>query len=146
MHLDGLITQLLGTEWMSFISFSVAELTCTLRNAAYSHGEIVAVDACTTCRCMEGVLKCYKEECDPLSCTWNTRPDGQCCPVCLGCMSPSTSQKYYNGEQWLEDEYCTSCECINGQAYCSAVLCAPCNNPVKISGQCCPICNDSEGG
>ncbi|KAK8766574.1 hypothetical protein V5799_006644 [Amblyomma americanum] len=69
------------------------------------------------------------------------KPEGECCPVCLACLT--SSGLYNNGERWKEDD-CTWCECISGKAKCEAQMCSTkCANPVKKPGVCCPVCEKS---
>ncbi|KAL3253127.1 hypothetical protein MRX96_054696 [Rhipicephalus microplus] len=75
-------------------------------------------------------------------CSWLHKPEGECCPVCLGCLT-SSGLRFNNGERWKEDD-CTWCECISGKAKCEAQMCqTKCANPVKKPGVCCPVCEKS---
>ncbi|PIK51691.1 hypothetical protein BSL78_11411 [Apostichopus japonicus] len=46
-----------------------------------------------------------------------------------------------NNDQWTIDS-CTLCTCRNGTTDCDIISCgtAKCANPVKIPGECCPLC------
>ncbi|XP_071823318.1 uncharacterized protein [Apostichopus japonicus] len=46
-----------------------------------------------------------------------------------------------NNDQWTIDS-CTLCTCRNGTTDCDIISCgtAKCTNPVKITGECCPLC------
>lgn len=45
-----------------------------------------------------------------------------------------------HGDRWREDD-CTFCQCINGEPHCVATVCGQnCMNPVKVPGECCPVC------
>ena len=50
---------------------------------------------------------------------------------------------YANGQEWNIDD-CTFCSCMEGEIMCMVVDCAmpPCDNPVYIEGQCCPVCEE----
>jgi von Willebrand factor type C domain len=40
-------------------------------------------EGCETCKCKEGVVKCYKKECPSISCKNPVLLDGECCMKCL---------------------------------------------------------------
>ncbi|XP_077587554.1 peroxidasin [Stigmatopora nigra] len=48
-----------------------------------------------------------------------------------------------DGEQWQQDT-CTQCQCKNTRVTCFVESClpAPCRQPVKLKGACCPVCLD----
>ncbi|XP_074144108.1 peroxidasin homolog isoform X2 [Sminthopsis crassicaudata] len=50
-------------------------------------------------------------------------------------------KSYPNNEKWKRDS-CTMCECKDGQITCFVESCQPtdCPAPVKIQGECCPVC------
>ncbi|XP_038627579.1 peroxidasin homolog [Tachyglossus aculeatus] len=52
-----------------------------------------------------------------------------------------TGKSYSSNEKWKRDP-CTVCECKGGQVTCFVESCHPekCAVPVKIKGECCPIC------
>lgn len=41
-------------------------------------------NVCTSCICMDGVIRCYSESCPPVSCERPVLRKGQCCPYCIG--------------------------------------------------------------
>lgn len=50
-----------------------------------------------------------------------------------------------HGDRWREDD-CTFCQCINGEPHCVATVCGQsCMNPVKVPGECCPVCEGKSG-
>ena len=50
---------------------------------------------------------------------------------------------YNEGSSWNIDD-CTFCSCFNGEILCAIADCAmpPCEDPIYIDGQCCPICEE----
>lgn len=51
-----------------------------------------------------------------------------------------------HGDRWREDD-CTFCQCINGEPHCVATACGQsCMHPVKVPGECCPVCEGKPGG
>lgn len=55
-----------------------------------------------------------------------------------GCYANGQIQAH--GDRWREDD-CTFCQCINGDPHCVATACGQsCLNPVKVPGECCPVC------
>uniref|UniRef100_A0A4D5RV16 Putative serine proteinase inhibitor ku family n=1 Tax=Ixodes scapularis TaxID=6945 RepID=A0A4D5RV16_IXOSC len=96
---------------------------------------------CSSCSCRNGVANCNDHPCKGVDvhCSWLHKPDGECCPVCLGCLT-SSGLRFNNSERWKEDD-CTWCECVSGKAKCETHMCqTKCPNPVKQPGVCCPVC------
>ncbi|XP_042144404.1 cysteine-rich motor neuron 1 protein [Ixodes scapularis] len=96
---------------------------------------------CSSCSCRNGVANCNDHPCKGVDvhCSWLHKPDGDCCPVCLGCLT-SSGLRFNNSERWKEDD-CTWCECVSGKAKCETQMCqTKCPNPVKQPGVCCPVC------
>jgi peroxidase len=46
-----------------------------------------------------------------------------------------------HGSKWTERD-CRTCQCKNGELLCTVEVCPlpTCKNPVKVQGQCCPVC------
>lgn len=60
-----------------------------------------------------------------------------------GCYANGQIQAH--GDRWREDD-CTFCQCINGDRHCVATACGQsCLNPVKVPGECCPVCEGKIG-
>lgn len=60
-----------------------------------------------------------------------------------GCYANGQIQAH--GDRWREDD-CTFCQCINGDPHCVATACGQsCLNPVKVPGECCPVCEGKIG-
>lgn len=114
---------------------------CHVGKETYKNGDTWHTK-CSTCSCRNGVAVCNDNVCkgvDVQHCSWLHKPDGECCPVCIGCLT-SSGLRFNNGERWKEDD-CTWCECISGKAKCEAQMCqTKCANPVKKPGVCCPVC------
>lgn len=116
---------------------------CHVGKETYKNGETWHTK-CSTCSCRNGVAVCNDNVCKgvDMHCSWLHKPEGECCPVCLGCLT-STGLRFNNGERWKDDD-CTWCECISGKAKCEAQMCqTKCANPVKKPGVCCPVCEKS---
>ncbi|KAK6022528.1 antistasin family protein [Ostertagia ostertagi] len=75
-------------------------------------------------------------------CSWIVIPDGECCPVCVGCQTEKLEKKRKN-ESWQKDD-CTTCTCSeDGTPVCEKHMCSTeCENPRKVEGQCCPVCDE----
>ena len=69
----------------------------------------------------------------------------------------SANKYFYNGSTWhpviepFGEMNCVYCRCNNGRIDCSRLKCRsaseyPCRKPVKIIGQCCPVCPLSADG
>ncbi|XP_029637483.1 cysteine-rich motor neuron 1 protein isoform X1 [Octopus sinensis] len=114
---------------------------CFSDGRIYQHLAEWKHDNCTKCSCNNGLISCQKEKCKPLQCGWMTVPQGQCCPVCKGCMNGD--RLYKNSETWKE-EGCLSCRCNNGVVECQTEMCSVrCPNARSVPGQCCPVCENN---
>ncbi|KAG8440107.1 hypothetical protein GDO86_006046 [Hymenochirus boettgeri] len=99
---------------------------------------------CQSCQCVEGSIQCRKRHCASLCRNPLPPRPGTCCPVCDGCL--------YNGRNYLNEQIvrssdqCTHCICENGNVQCKPTACpsAPCRNPVRKTGECCPRCEGCE--
>uniref|UniRef100_A0A915ITZ9 Kielin/chordin-like protein n=1 Tax=Romanomermis culicivorax TaxID=13658 RepID=A0A915ITZ9_ROMCU len=146
-------------QCLSIVSKNVV---CEYKGQIYAEGQIWKPDPCSDCFCKGGLIFCKKYECPETNwCTYVRVPEHECCPVCIGKICQlcsfyrisavmkviSTGCKSEDGEfhnftdQWQKNE-CTMCSCgLNGAIFCHEQMCSvDCDNPVKISGRCCPIC------
>ncbi|XP_011795022.1 PREDICTED: kielin/chordin-like protein [Colobus angolensis palliatus] len=60
--------------------------SCVHQGREVASGEHWTVDACTSCSCMAGTVRCQSRRCSPLSCGPDKAPalsPGSCCPRCL---------------------------------------------------------------
>uniref|UniRef100_A0A8C5FF70 Cysteine-rich motor neuron 1 protein n=1 Tax=Gadus morhua TaxID=8049 RepID=A0A8C5FF70_GADMO len=123
---------------------------CLFGGVEREEGELFQLDGCRFCRCKGGVANCYHAQCGKLRCTRQYTPPGECCPVCEDPIFPALSAAgcYVNGrivghgEHWREDD-CTFCQCVAGERRCVAAACAHnCLSPVKVPGECCPVCEE----
>uniref|UniRef100_A0A2K5U3V8 Kielin cysteine rich BMP regulator n=1 Tax=Macaca fascicularis TaxID=9541 RepID=A0A2K5U3V8_MACFA len=60
--------------------------SCVHQGREVASGERWTVDACTSCSCMAGTVRCQSRRCSPLSCGPDKAPalsPGSCCPRCL---------------------------------------------------------------
>lgn len=120
-------------------------------------------DPCMTCRCSRGRKSCVSELCPSSDCANPVLVPGVCCPVCPEITpepvetteSPRgpiidpfvTPAPECNRRGFFRDptDPCKTCRCVNGAAECyddSERFCGPtpCENPVRIPGNCCPVC------
>ncbi|XP_060268250.1 cysteine-rich motor neuron 1 protein isoform X4 [Ovis aries] len=123
---------------------------CVFNNMEYSDGDMFRMDNCRFCQCQGGVSICFTAQCGELSCERYYMPEGECCPVCEDPVYPlnnpagcyANGQIHAHGDRWREDD-CTFCQCINGEPHCVATACGQsCMNPVKVPGECCPVCEE----
>lgn len=114
--------------------------SCHVEKDTYKNGEVWRTK-CSTCACRNGVANCQDNPCKgvDMHCSWLYKPEGECCPVCLGCLT-SSGLRFNNSERWKEDD-CTWCECVAGRAKCETQMCqTKCINAVRQPGVCCPVC------
>ncbi|XP_023384689.1 kielin/chordin-like protein isoform X7 [Pteropus vampyrus] len=60
--------------------------TCSHQGREVASGEGWVVDACTSCSCVAGTVRCQSQRCPPISCGQDKAPalnPGSCCPHCL---------------------------------------------------------------
>ncbi|XP_049640656.1 cysteine-rich motor neuron 1 protein [Suncus etruscus] len=123
---------------------------CVFNNVEYSDGDLFRMDNCRFCRCQGGVAVCFTAQCGELNCERYYVPEGECCPVCEDPVYPlsnpagcyASGQIRAHGARWREDD-CTFCQCIDGEPHCVATACGQsCMNPVKVPGECCPVCEE----
>uniref|UniRef100_A0A452HMC9 Uncharacterized protein n=1 Tax=Gopherus agassizii TaxID=38772 RepID=A0A452HMC9_9SAUR len=123
---------------------------CIFNSVEYYDGDMFRMDACRFCRCQGGVSICFSAQCGELHCDRYYVPEGECCPVCEDPIHPvnnpagcyANGQIQAHGDRWREDD-CTFCQCINGDPHCVATACGQsCLNPVKVPGECCPVCEE----
>ncbi|XP_023393565.1 cysteine-rich motor neuron 1 protein isoform X3 [Pteropus vampyrus] len=123
---------------------------CVFNNVEYNDGDMFRMDNCRFCRCQGGVSICFTAQCGELNCERYYVPEGECCPVCEDPVYPfnnpagcyANGQIRAHGDRWREDD-CTFCQCINGEPHCVATACGQsCMNPVKVPGECCPVCEE----
>ncbi|XP_067949762.1 kielin/chordin-like protein [Watersipora subatra] len=103
-------------------------------------------DRCEICECRDERVSCYREPCPAVrdDCETLVTETGDCCPVCMDCVSDSNSL-VINGTDFVSNtDRCSTCNCLNQEIRCSRVACPPlwCNNSVTPQGECCPICTD----
>ncbi|XP_019642390.1 PREDICTED: kielin/chordin-like protein isoform X9 [Branchiostoma belcheri] len=107
-------------------------------------------DPCTFCHCYspwEPAI-CAVVDCAFPPCVNLITPPGECCPVCtdIGCEHPDGI--ILPGEPY-EVDGCMTCYCgaAGQEPLCATAACLlpPCDTPVQIAGQCCPVCEAPEG-
>ncbi|XP_065565688.1 fibrillin-1-like isoform X2 [Artemia franciscana] len=122
---------------------------CVVDHQVYRNGMafISELDPCRTCTCMEGRVICDDIRCPPLDCEAQYRvlPADSCCPECFvpepGCFH--RSRFYYKGQLWVDHAKCQTCLCKDdNDVKCNQRVClAECTNPVFVTGDCCPRCD-----
>ncbi|KAI8513532.1 hypothetical protein Bbelb_078560 [Branchiostoma belcheri] len=91
---------------------------------------------------------CAVIDCAVPPCVNLITPPGECCPVCadIGCEHPDGI--ILPGEPYQVDG-CMTCYCgaAGQEPLCATAACylPPCDTPVQIAGQCCPVCEAPEG-
>lgn len=106
------------------------------------------------CTALDNSL-CDQARCPRVWCGPNLQyiPEGECCPICPpepsisfspiitnpGCTENGTH--YSEGETWKRDP-CVTCTCEAGLPLCTSMQCfaPPCEEPVWLPDQCCPVC------
>uniref|UniRef100_UPI00398ED5C1 kielin/chordin-like protein isoform X4 n=1 Tax=Pristiophorus japonicus TaxID=55135 RepID=UPI00398ED5C1 len=127
------------------------DLSCADEDGVmFSHGQIVPTgDPCTRCLCLDTAISCTLISClTQGECTNPVKEDGQCCPLCQGCM--------FNGVNYTDrslfiphDNPCLQCRCSRGRILCRSqkeqCQSLPCSltQQETSEGQCCPVCADS---
>ncbi|KAM4854655.1 extracellular matrix organizing protein FRAS1 [Thomomys bottae] len=128
--------------------------SCSAAGRVYKHGEQWTEDACTTCTCDQGEIRCHTQTCLPLRCEKGQsrgRRHGQCCEECLSPLGSCSSSGIlrYQDELWKLSA-CEFCMCHHGQVTCQTVECAKVEcargeELVHLDGKCCPECIASNG-
>ncbi|XP_064918597.1 extracellular matrix organizing protein FRAS1 isoform X3 [Columba livia] len=125
---------------------------CSVAGTVYQHGEQWKRDACTTCACHRGEVRCVRETCAAVTCDKGqskARRPGRCCQECVSaaesCLYNGTAS--YHGQMWNSTR-CDFCMCHQGQvtcqpAECAKVECAEGEELVHLDGKCCPECISS---
>ncbi|XP_053831515.1 extracellular matrix organizing protein FRAS1 [Vidua macroura] len=125
---------------------------CSVSGRTFQHGEQWQKNACTTCACQRGEVRCLRETCGSVTCEEGQskvqRP-GKCCEECVSskgsCLDGGTVR--YHGEMWNSTR-CDFCMCQEGQvtcqgAECAKVECAKGEELIHLEGKCCPECMSS---
>uniref|UniRef100_A0A5F9CE36 Fraser extracellular matrix complex subunit 1 n=1 Tax=Oryctolagus cuniculus TaxID=9986 RepID=A0A5F9CE36_RABIT len=128
--------------------------SCPVAGRVYKHGEQWSENACTTCVCDQGEVRCHKQACPPLRCDKGqsrARRHGQCCEECVSAAGSCS----YNGIVRYQDEMwkgstCEFCMCDRGQVTCrdgecAKVECAQGEELIHLEGKCCPECISRKG-
>eukprot|EP00079_Xenopus_tropicalis_P008629 XP_002931908.2 PREDICTED: kielin/chordin-like protein isoform X1 [Xenopus tropicalis] len=120
--------------------------SCVDGTVKHKHGEEWKPqgEPCQSCRCLEGRIQCRRRHCAALCRNPLPPRPGTCCPVCDGCLYNGHS--YLNGHRVRSTDQCKQCFCENGNVQCEPITCpqAPCRNPVRKTGECCPRCESCE--
>ncbi|KAM6936923.1 kielin/chordin-like protein [Xenentodon cancila] len=119
---------------------------CTYSGVRYDHGAKwrPADNLCEVCSCLEGQVRCEKEQCNT-QCEYPAAPPpNSCCPVCQACFV--NGHDFPNGAAVPTGDQCQECTCVNGNLLCSPPPCPAlsCRNPVHHAGECCPRCEQCE--
>ncbi|KAK6488158.1 kielin/chordin-like protein isoform X1 [Huso huso] len=112
-------------HWFSGCPIGTAPVTCP--------------DLCSNAQCAGyQEAECRVHNCGSCFTEWYDRATGSHV-MCQGC---SYEGNIYNNEESFNYDECTTCVCLSGDVTCTAVQCnkVTCSNPVKRSGECCPVC------
>ncbi|XP_053778816.1 extracellular matrix organizing protein FRAS1 isoform X3 [Desmodus rotundus] len=128
--------------------------SCSAAGQVYEHGAQWKENACTTCICDRGEVRCHREACPPLRCEKGQRKaqrHGECCEQCV---SPAGSCSHdgivrYQDEMW-KGLACEFCICDRGQVTChtgecAKVECAQGEELIHLDGKCCSECISRNG-
>uniref|UniRef100_A0A8C3WYZ9 Fraser extracellular matrix complex subunit 1 n=1 Tax=Catagonus wagneri TaxID=51154 RepID=A0A8C3WYZ9_9CETA len=128
--------------------------SCSAAGRAREHGEQWSENACTTCVCDRGEVRCHRQACPPLRCEKGqrrTQRHGRCCEDCV---SPAGSCLHgglvrYQDEMWKRSA-CEFCTCDRGQVTCqpgecARVECGQGEDLIHLDGKCCPECISRNG-
>ncbi|XP_047453521.1 kielin/chordin-like protein [Mugil cephalus] len=119
---------------------------CTHSGVRYNHGDNwrPVENPCDVCHCLEGSVRCEREQCNTPCNNPAPPPPNTCCPVCQGC--GVNGHDFLNGAVIPSGDRCQECTCVNGNVACSAIRCPAltCRNPVHHAGDCCPRCEQCE--
>ncbi|KAG3276368.1 Fraser extracellular matrix complex subunit 1 [Ictidomys tridecemlineatus] len=128
--------------------------SCSVAGQVHKHGEQWTEDACTTCTCDQGEIRCHTQACPPLRCEKGqsrARHHGQCCEECVSPFGSCTSNGIvrYQDEMW-KGSACEFCVCDRGQVTCQTgecakVECAQGEELIHLDGKCCPECISRNG-
>ena len=107
--------------------------------------EFSSADSCSTCRCTSGSVRCRQRTCPNTGCRLEETLDGECCPVCRGCVD-RTGRRYDHGERFIPPyDVCSECACTEGSLSCSTIRCTEvCSHPVINPTECCPSCDSCQ--
>lgn len=120
---------------------------------AHAIGDSWRLDECKSCRCnAEGDVTCFTEKChvDEEACHGKLLTvKAKCCPICSDSLENRTvcrrGQSVYTVNEEFRDGPCRNCSCREGNRLeCTELQCPFCQDPVPVTGQCCPICRDTE--
>ncbi|CAD5231985.1 unnamed protein product [Bursaphelenchus xylophilus] len=123
-------------------SNSTTDQSCFFEGKTYASGDNWHYEPCQTCWCNNGVSMCTSLECPSVArhCSWIEIPDGECCPICRGCIDDLGKHKV--NESWAVDG-CTNCTCSEDfKIQCQKSLCS-CDGSER-SNPCCLECPGEE--
>ncbi|KAM4553451.1 kielin/chordin-like protein [Fundulus diaphanus] len=119
---------------------------CTHSGVGYDHGAKwrSAENPCEVCSCLEGHVRCEREQCSAPCEHPASPPPGSCCPVCQDC--GVNGHDFLNGAVIPTEDSCQECSCVNGNVVCAELRCPAlsCRSPVHHAGDCCPRCEECE--
>ncbi|XP_028649615.1 uncharacterized protein LOC114645883 isoform X1 [Erpetoichthys calabaricus] len=131
----------------------VCPVECIYEGAIYQEGAEFPKpgDDCSVCVCQNGEVVCSFAPCPVLDCPrgdW-VLETGQCCFSCRqtavqkGCSVDDNGTEFPVGQIWSTGDPCETCVCqLGGIIVCQRTECQEiCPHPIKIPGQCCPVCS-----
>ncbi|XP_054166982.1 BMP-binding endothelial regulator protein-like [Oppia nitens] len=107
---------------------------------------LLSDDPCITCKCFNREVVCQREVCTNYKGCYLLYygKNRTCCDVCKGCQYDG--QYYKSGDKFVDSaDKCRTVVCNSGVITKYTNYChIPCDNPIKIDGQCCPSCAKCE--
>ncbi|XP_063970830.1 kielin/chordin-like protein [Lytechinus pictus] len=109
--------------------------------------EFSSANECSTCRCHYGTVRCQRRPCPSTGCRQEETLDGECCPVCRGCLDRSGTRHDHGARFIPPYDVCSECSCEEGRLTCQAIQCTDlCSHPVINANECCPVCDSCQDG
>ncbi|XP_071941871.1 BMP-binding endothelial regulator protein-like [Antedon mediterranea] len=127
---------------------------CIYKTDVFEDGEVIIVDKCTRCTCIDTTFMCHRQVCpDTLPCSVNEQvvEEGSCCPKCRRKTCQVDDKIFEDGDTWLQSP-CEECKCTDEGVVCTVKQCqqryknCPRNHEFKTPlGECCPRCIEKNG-
>ncbi|KAL1257116.1 hypothetical protein QQF64_012661 [Cirrhinus molitorella] len=113
---------------------------CQYKQRMYENGQSFKDpdDACTTCTCQGGNVRCVAASCPQPTCRNAYTPAGECCPRCPVSRCEYDNRIFANGETFPNPSNpCENCVCNDGHVSCGNRECAKPNCNYPQPGTCC---------
>ncbi|XP_072164791.1 kielin/chordin-like protein [Diadema setosum] len=108
-----------------------------------NNAEFDSTDGCEVCRCHSGTVTCQQRPCPDTGCREVETLDGECCPVCRGCIDRGGTRHDHGTHFVPTYDVCSDCTCTEGRLSCQTIRCQQqCSHPVIDPSACCPVCDN----